>query len=137
MLDVTKINWLAVLLAAVAHQAIGFVWYGVIFAKTWQDATGRTEAEIAASGGGTRALIIGSIAALVMAAAFALLLTLAPDRTITTGIIWGAVLGIGFVATTTVINGAYEARKPVVTALYAAYEIVALVAMGAILGAIK
>ena len=137
MLDPTKISWLAVLLAAVAHQAIGFVWYGLIFAKTWQAGTGRTEAEIRASGGATRSLVIGSIGALVMAAAFALLLTLAPDRTITTGILWGAVLGIGFVATTTVINGAYEARKPVVTALFAGYEILSLIAMGAILGALR
>jgi hypothetical protein len=137
MLDPTGINWLAVLIAAVAHQAVGFVWYGLVFAKTWQDATGRTDAEIRASGGATQALVIGSIAALVMAAAFALLLTLAPDRTITTGIIWGAVLGIGFVATTTVINGAYEARKPVVTALFAAYETVALIVMGAILTALR
>ena len=137
MLDTTQVNWLAVLVAAVAHQAVGFIWYGLVFAKTWQDATGRTDAEIRASGGATQALIIGSIGALVMASAFALLLTLAPDRTITTGVIWGALLGIGFVATTTVINGAYEARKPLVTALFAGYETVALMVMGAILTAIR
>ena len=137
MLHPEQINWVAVVIAAVAHQAVGFVWYGLVFAKTWQEATGRTDAEIRASGGATQALIIGSIGALVMAAAFALLLTLVADRTITTGIVWGALLGIGFVATTTVINGAYENRKPVVTALFAAYETVALIVMGAILTAIR
>ena len=64
-------------------------------------------------------------------------LTLAPDRTITTGLVWGAVLGVGFVAASAAINGAYEARKPIVTALFAGYEILALLVMGAILGAIK
>ena len=132
-----QVNWLAVVIAAAAHQAIGFVWYGLIFAKTWQEATGRTDAEIRASGGATQALIIGSIAALVMAAAFALLLTISPDRTVTTGIVWGALLGIGFVATTTVVNGAYEGRKPVVTALFAGYEILVLIVMGIILTALK
>ena len=134
-MQLDQINWIAVIVAAIAHQAVGFVWYGVLFAKTWQNAVGRSEADVRA--GATRAFIIASIGALVMAAAFALLFTLAADRSVTNGIIWGAVLGVGFVAASAAINGAYEDRKPIVTALFAGYEIVALIVMGAILGAIK
>ena len=130
-----QVNWIAVIVAAVAHQAVGFVWYGVLFAKTWQNAVGRSEADVRA--GATQAFIVASIGALVMAAAFALLFTLSTDRSITNGIIWGAVLGVGFVAASAAINGAYEDRRPIVTALFAGYEIVALIVMGAILGAIK
>jgi hypothetical protein len=137
MPELGQINWLAVLIAAVAHQAIGFIWYGLIFAKTWQAATGRTDEVVRAEGGATQSLVVGSIAALVMAAAFAALLTISPDRDITTGVAWGLILGAGFVATTTVINGAYEGRKPIVTALFAGYEIIVLAVMGAILTTIK
>ena len=73
-----------------------------------------------------------------MAAALGLLLTVSaakPD--LVTGAVWGAVLGIGFVGATAVIAGAYEGRKMVVTALFAGYELVALIVMGAMLGAIR
>ena len=133
MLRPEAVNLLAVLVAAAAHQAIGFLWYGPLFGRIWMREIGRTEEELRR--GATRAIVTATIASLVMAFAFALLLTLADAPNVVTGVVWGLVLGIGFVATTTVINGVFEDRKPTVIALFAVYEIVALAAMGAILGA--
>ena len=127
-----QINWLAVLAATVAHQVIGFLWYGPIFGKMWMRAVGLTEEQV---GSGASSIAIASLAALVMSAAFALLLTIGTGVTLVTGVIWGLVLAIGFVVTTTVINGVFERRNWTVIGLFAAYETVTLAVMGAILGA--
>lgn len=37
-----EVNYLAVLAAAVASMAVGFVWYGVLFRKPWMEMTGLT-----------------------------------------------------------------------------------------------
>ncbi len=38
-----EINWLAVLLGALAFFAVGALWYGVLFAKAWQKAAGLSD----------------------------------------------------------------------------------------------
>ena len=50
------INWLAVILAALAAFAVGAIWYGVLFSKAWQQAAGFREADLA---GSNMALIFG------------------------------------------------------------------------------
>jgi hypothetical protein len=129
------IDWLAVLLAAAAHQAIGFLWYGPLFGRLWMERRGITREQAAA--GGAAPIAVATVASLVMSAAFALLLTIPPNVSVVNGVIWGLVLGAGFVATTTIINGVFEARDRTVIVLYAAYEIIALMVMGAILGAVR
>jgi len=42
-INLEAINWLAVLVAAVASFLIGGVWYAVLFAKAWQRAHGFTD----------------------------------------------------------------------------------------------
>jgi hypothetical protein len=50
------INWLAVLLAAVAHQAIGFLWYGPLFGRLWMERRGLSREQVAAGDGGAIAV---------------------------------------------------------------------------------
>lgn len=126
------VNWLAVLAGTVAHQALGALWYGVLFRDTWLRAMGRTREEIEAEGGGGMAF--GAVASLVSALALALILTLMDDPAVGDGIAVGAVSGIGFVAASTLMNGVYEQKPPVLTALFGGYYTLGLVAVGAILG---
>jgi hypothetical protein len=130
-----QINWLAVILGAVALMVIGFVWYGPLFGRLWMEASGRRPDP---SGAGPVYALSG-LGALVMSAAFALLLTTVPaaDRTIVTGVIWGAILGVGFIATTSVTHGIFEAHKAAVVAIFSGYEIVGLIVIGIILTALK
>ncbi len=61
------LNWLAIVVAVVASFAIGGVWYGLLFGKTWAKEMGFTEgwkptgAEIA------RGMILSIVGALLMA----------------------------------------------------------------------
>ena len=36
-----NVNWLAIIIAAVANMVIGFLWYGPVFGKSWMTLSGR------------------------------------------------------------------------------------------------
>lgn len=65
------------------------------------------------------------------------MLIAATSPSIATGALWGALLGVGFIGGSALINGSYEGRKPMVTALFVGYEVIVLIVMGAIIGAIR
>ena len=132
-MDIGQVNWLAVITAVVAFMAIGFLWYGPLFGERWMRERGVTRDELAE--GATRAIVVSAVATIVMVVAFALLLTV-PDRVdLTTGVVWGVVLAVGFVGASAVTQAAYEGQRPLVTGLFVSYNVVGLAITGAILGA--
>ena len=44
--DFAKINWLAVLVVAVANFFVGAIWYTVLFGKLWIQLNGYTEQQV-------------------------------------------------------------------------------------------
>lgn len=128
------INWLAVIVGVVVHQGLGALWYGMLFKDTWLRAMGMTSEDVQRQGPGPE-IAIGTIASVVSVIALALLLTLLDDPALADGLAIGAVCGIGFVAAATFMNGAYEQKKPVLSALFGAYYTVGLALAGAILAA--
>lgn len=128
------VNWLAVLVATVAHQALGALWYGLLFRNTWLRTMGMTPEEVQAQAPGGE-MALGAIASFLSVLALALMLSFATDPTVGDGIAAGAVAGIGFVTAATFMNGAYEQKPPVLGALFGSYYTLGLVIAGAILGA--
>ncbi|HEX2294864.1 MAG TPA: DUF1761 domain-containing protein [Actinomycetota bacterium] len=128
------VNWLAVLAGTAAHQALGALWYGVAFRDTWLRAMGKTPEEIQSEGPGAE-MAFGAVASLLSVLALAVLLTFGEDPTVADGVAAGALAGVGFVAASTFMNGMYEQKPPVLSALFGAYYTVGLAAAGAILGA--
>lgn len=128
------VNWLAVFVAAVAHQALGALWYGLLFRNTWLRAMGMTPEEVRAQAPGGE-MAVGAVASLLSATALALLLSLAPQPTSADGMAAGAVAGIGLVTAATFMNGAYEQKAPVLSLLFGAYYTAGLILAGWILGA--
>ena len=132
-----EIDLLAVLLATVAHQALGFLWYGLLFSGTWLRAMGKSKEDIGQGGGPDATVAIGALLSLVSALGIALLLTLADDPTVSDGIAVGAVCGVAFAAASTFMIGIYEQKKMILVTLFSGYQIAGFVIMGAIIGAMQ
>ncbi len=128
------VNWLAVLVATVAHQALGALWYGAIFRNAWLRMMGMTPEEVQREGPGGE-MALGAVASLLSALSLALILTFTNDHTLADGVALGAVTGIGFVTASTFMNGAYEQKAPALSAMFGGYYTLGLMIAGAILGA--
>ena len=132
MPDLGAINWLAVLVAVVAMQVVGFLWYGPLFSKTWLAASGKTREDVGAN---STPIIVSIIASVLSAVALAIILTMSDTPDLVSGIKIGLLTSIGLVAASVVVQGSYEDRNPTLTWLYCGFLIVSLTAMGAIIGA--
>jgi Protein of unknown function (DUF1761) len=134
-------NYLAVLIAAIAGWLVGALWYGVL-AKPWIAALGLTMEEFkarrAALKSSAKALpfVLAFVADLVMAWMLAGVLGhLGPGQvTLRNGIISAAFLWFGFVLTTLAVNNAFGGRKYTLTAIDAGHWLAVLVVMGGIVG---
>jgi hypothetical protein len=133
MLD-WDINWLAVLVAVVVTQALGFLWYGPLFGKQWIAASGRTSEEIQAEGPGP-AMVVAVVAGLLQVVALALIIELLANPELMDGLGWGLIVGAAFCGATTVTAGVFQGTNSTVTWLYFGYQVVAMAIAGAILGA--
>ncbi|MFZ2018627.1 MAG: DUF1761 domain-containing protein [Methyloceanibacter sp.] len=129
------INYLAVIIAALAAFGLGAVWY-MVLAKPWVRATGKTEAELKKEGSG-KALpfIICLLALLVMAWMLAGLVGHIGNVTVRGGMISGAFVWTGFVITTMGVNHTFGGQKPMLTLIDGGYWLAVLVLMGAVIGA--
>jgi hypothetical protein len=126
------INWLGVLLAALATFVVGGLWYSVLFAKVWQREAGVTDEQLKR---GTVRVFVGSfLLALVMAAVLAAFIG---DGGAGFGMLAGLAAGVAWVAAALGINYLFERRSLTLFAINASYNVVAFTAMGAIIGALQ
>ncbi len=135
MPDFGQFNWLAILAAVVVTQILGFLWYGPLFGKPWLAGMGKTQEEIQAGGNVGKAVAIGVICSIVMTVALAIILSLSETPDLVSGIKIGLLASVGFVATTLWSGAIYEDRNMTVTLISIAYQVVAITAAGAIIGA--
>ncbi|MGH6770021.1 MAG: DUF1761 domain-containing protein [Xanthobacteraceae bacterium] len=137
------VNYLAILIAAVAAWFAGAVWY-MAFAKPWVTALGKTmeqfKAEQADNVGKPAAMapfILAFAASLLMAWVLAGVLGhLGPGQvTVRNGVITGLFCWSGFVFTTMLVNNSFAMRSPRLLVIDGGYWLAVLVMMGAIIGA--
>ena len=133
-MNISLINWLAVLVAAVSAFGLGGLWYGPIFGKAWQTLSGLSDEDIQQGHPGK---IYGGAFALnlLIAATLALLLQLHPTPDLLTGLNIGALLGAALVATNLGINYLFSLRPLKLYLIDAGYMVCLMAIMGAILGA--
>lgn len=127
-----NINWLAVLLAALAGFIVGGLWYSVLFAKVWQREAGVTDEQLKH---GTVRVFAGSfLLAVVMAVALAAFIG---DGGTGFGALAGLTAGVAWVAAALGVNYLFERRSLTLFAINASYNVVTFTAMGAIIGALQ
>ena len=133
-MDISTINWLAVIVAALSTFILGGLWYGPLFGRAWMRASGVTEAQ---ANSGNKGLIFGLSFLLQLIAALVLQMFIGPDATFGFAIAAGAAVGIFWVATAFGVVYLFEQRPLSHWAVNAFYHIVSYTIMGAILGAWK
>jgi len=128
------LNWLHVLIAAIGYFAVGSLWYSpVLFAKAWMRESGVTDEKIKT---GSMAKIFGFAFLWTFVMAFNLAMYLnAPGTNLAWGATAGFLAGFGWVAMSIFITGLFERKSITYMLINAGYMVVALTAMGAIIGA--
>lgn len=126
-------NYLAVLIAAIAAFALGAIYYGVL-GKPWMKAA---RIDAASAQMSPVLFAISFVSELVMATMVAGVVGhLGPDQvTLTNGVVSAFFLWLGFVATTIVVNHRYQGFGWDLSLIDGVHWLLVLVAMGAIVGA--
>ena len=133
------VNYLAILIAAVAAWLAGAAWY-MAFGKTWMAALGTSPEKMQAmrgEPGGFLPFIYAFVAELVMAFALAGVIGhLGPGQvTLRNGIISGAATWFGFVIPTMLVNNSFARRDWRLMLIDGGHWLVVLVLIGGIIGA--
>jgi hypothetical protein len=127
----------AIVLAAVVSFMFGWLWYGILFPKQWMAAAGKTQADLKAQGGPTPTpFVISFVALLIMAWVLAGVIGHpgAGGITLRSGVIAGALMWLGFVATTLAVNHTFQGVKPILTLLDGGHWLGVLLLQGAVIG---
>jgi hypothetical protein len=134
------VNWLAIVVAAVAAWIFGGVYYTAL-STPWLAAQGKTleqcKQEQAGKAGLAKAtpFILAIVGELIMAWALYGILVHLNAFTIRGGLIAGVLSWFGFVLTTMTVNNAFGGHKPMLTVIDGVAWLGALVIIGAIVGA--
>ena len=136
-MELSNINFLALAVAAIASFGLGSLWYSpVLFGKAWQNALGFTDEYLKK---GNMAVIFGSSFVLICLMDFGLAVILqghaGRDISAGSGLIYGLLMGLFFVATSIGINMLYQRKSFTLWAIDAGYQVLYLGITGAILGA--
>ena len=129
-----KINYPAVIVAAILHWILGAVWYGV-FSSKFIELMAWTPAQMTAieSQSHTKDYILAFLSSLVLTYILAHFLQYTKAVNISGGLQTAFWLWLGFVVTTQLPTVLFEGRKPGLYLLNIGYQFVACLAAGALL----
>lgn len=130
MLELTGLNWLAILVATLVGFALGGIWYGPIFGDAWLAALGKTADQIQPS---ATPFVISFFTSLVTAVVLAMFISALNISTLGGGITIGLLVGIGFIATAMASDSAFGDTGLKLWLIQSGYRVLYSVLMGAIL----
>jgi tetrahydromethanopterin S-methyltransferase subunit F len=127
------IDWLAVIVAALAAFAVGSVWYSpLLFTKAWQRESGMN-AERAK--GMSMPLTFAGCLGLIFLASLAFAFFLGPGQGWRSGALYGCVAGLFWVTGYLGVNYLFERRSLTLFLINGGYNVASFTIMGAVLGA--
>lgn len=139
------VNYLAILACGIAAMALGTLWYGPLFGKTWMALSGfkpedmeRMRQDPKGKAKMYQSYAMMFVASLLMAYVLSHLITFSMSylggTALSTGITSGIWAWLGFVATTSIGSVLWEMKPWKYWYIVGGYYLVQLVAMGIILG---
>ena len=130
----TGVNYVAVIIAALAGFGLGAIWYTVL-SKPWMHAVGLTEADRPQGSAQVVLFAIAIVALFIMALMLAGVMGHLGDITIRGGVISGFFVWLGFVITTMGVNHAFSGASTKLTLIDGGYWLAVLLIQGAVIGA--
>ena len=129
-----EINYLAVLVAAVASMVIGGLWYSVLFGKQWMKLMGfKAEDMSKMKTTAKQSYAIGFLSSLVMSYVLAHFVDYTGSMTVVAGLQLGFWVWLGFTATLQLGSVLWEGKSWRLFFLNTAHSLVSLLAMAVIL----
>jgi hypothetical protein len=130
MLDFSDLNVWAILVATVTAFMLGGLWYGPLFGQAWLNAMGKAADEIEPS---PTPFIVSFFSSLISAIVLSALITSLSIDTLMGGIVLGALMGLGFIATAMASDTAFCGWGLRLFVIQSGYRVVYTIIMGAIL----
>ncbi len=132
MMDV---NWIAIIIAAIVYNAIGFFWYSdSLFGKMWRAESGMTKDKITeGSKNMGRMFVFMAVGSIIMAYVLSVVFSVFEANTLSAGLTGAFWLWLGFVATIMLNSVTYEMKSWRYYFINAGYQLVGILAMGAVL----
>jgi len=134
-MDFSAVNFLAILVAAIANLLLGFLWYGPLFSKPWMKLVGMTQEQVQQGGPSPIIYALPFIGSLISSYVLALFINSPGMQTLAGGAGVGLLAGLGFLAPTFGANALFGQKKIALYLIDVGYPIVSLIVAGAILGA--
>lgn len=125
-----EVNFLAVVVAAVASFFVGGIWYGPLFAKTWMKENGFSEAELAKR---NMAGVFGFSFLFALISAFLLAMFVGADADFGFTMFAALSVGLGWVTASFGVTYLFEAKSFKLFLINAGYHVVSFAVMGLIL----
>ena len=126
------LNWLAVIVAALAYFALGAVWYSdALFGKQWREVTGVEMGEN--NRPDPTAMVVNFIGWLIAAIALGLIAHMIGADDVGDGIVLGLVASFGFIGTNRIVDDMYRKVDRRLMRINAPYTLLGYVIMGVIL----
>lgn len=132
-MDVSTLNWFAVIVAALSNFFIGGLWYSpVLFGKIWMKENNFSEDDLK-KGNMPKIFCLTLLFSMVMAFNLAMFLN---DKSTTTswGVIAGFLAGFGWVAMSLFTIGQFERKSTKYMFIHGGYVTISFIIMGLIIG---
>lgn len=126
-----SINYLAVLVAAIAGMVVGAVWYSpAVFGNAWMKAIGKKTDQL---GDPTNSYLIATVLALVLAYVMAHFVDYVNASTVGAAVQLAFWLWLGFVITTQGVNAVFEGKSRDLFLVSAGHHLAEFIVVAAIL----
>ncbi|MXZ55024.1 MAG: DUF1761 domain-containing protein [Gammaproteobacteria bacterium] len=128
--DILALNWLAILVATLSSFVLGGLWYGPLFGKRWLRALGKSEYDLTPS---AVPFVIAFVTSFITCFAIAWLISLLEISTWQQGALFGLIVGVTFIACSSISDGAFCRFSWALLAIQAGYRALHCVVAGVIL----
>jgi hypothetical protein len=125
-------NWLAIIAAAVAFYAIGFVIYGAVFSRLWMQLSGYTKEQLQPH---MWKMALSPIMPILAAIGLAILLKMAGVDNLATGLVVTFQIWFFIVLSTRLYSFVYSPEKPGLLVMDAIHLFLGFMAAGAVISA--